>query len=970
MKHSLVSIMALAAVASFALAADWQDVKPKSNEQLSEIFDRPVSGIESPAETDGLAVSNALTPAVAYRSQTGTLRLFAGMDAYGLEAPTHMAWVQGGQVKTAGRGEIATPDESWLLVWFAGSKAFENLQYTDYAKQLLEYYKLQRGPIAFDVPMLVSLQRKPKAVTLDADGLTLSFEGDSGVIQVMPLTGANRPKLAETARWASSLPADVAKRCRDWNARLKFYPAQCVERYEVDAAAGTIKLIYDYRFVELNDAWNTPGEVAAPIPPAVALAAKYGMDLQFSGETLETGCPTQYGPTWVVPGAKSVTVTVPKLMDLIAKVRVPNVDAGADTELLKQIDAAARNQAGNSGMGWWAAAGAAQTQGNKAALLPYCSEETSLILKAATMRLMNNEVFNGTRTVEHLVDEDRGRVYLVDYVNHYQRYAGDNEAPASEILRGTFKYAFYTGDWHTVERYWTMLQQAAVASYVKNNWTIQSRFNSGGDTFHDVIVGTAAMARMAGALGKEEDFGLFSYLFARHMICYHGFEYSLKLHALENQPWFLPIKDENVVVWDIYTPFGAKFAPLTSSGFYGKNTGFYEHYFRVDEDIMPRYYHAVLPEHTQTWFGEKAMKLVSDPDPKEGGKWKFLFDVRSRFLQQDYAQLKRWIDAKDNWKSGKGDVDILVALYDAKHPRKLVDVVKPSLRKPVEGLGIHLQGDGFRHHILGVESRTRREPGMWWWGWNGPTVETKPEMHGGHVMMFGHMEVGDKAKVVGRETDRPNWVAETYQFNVSKPTPEQEAAAKAQASAKWMIAGPFGDARKDGKDFDEAFAPEKETTRDFSRTYKGALLKMEEGKAEPTKVTAKWEPREMNAEEEGKPLGPNVLTCRWGFDHKGSTYLFTRVWAPEARAVRCGISSHGRQRVWINGEQVHETDRDVRSMKPDARMFDARLKPGWNDVLVKIRNATFWEKFYFRILDEDEQAIPGLKFDPAGKDKE
>jgi hypothetical protein len=965
MKRTALLIILAAGLSSAALATDWQDVEPKSNEELAKIFDRPVTGIESVAQSDALVVSNALTPALAYRTKTGKLRLFAGMDDYGLEAPTHVAWVDGGQVKTAGRGKVDSLDESWLLVWFGGSKTFRNLQYTDYAKQQLEYYKLKKGPVAFDVPMLVSLQRKPASVTLDEQGLTMEFEEDSGVVQVMPLTGAARPDPDVTAGWAKSLPEEVAQRCRDWNARLKFYPAQCVESYEVDAEAGLIKIIYDYRFVELDDAWRTEGRKAAPVPPAVALAAKYGMELEFSGETLDTGCPSQYGPTWVVPGEASLTVTVPKLMDLIAKVRVPDVDRSADTDLLKEIDNAARGKAADTGMGWWAAASCAQTQGNKAALLPYCSEETSLIVKAATMRLMHNQVFNGTRTVERLIDEDRGRVYLVDYINHYQRYAGDNEAPSSEILRGAFKYAFYTGDWNTIETHWTMLQQAAVASYVKNNWTIQGRFNSGGDTFHDVIVGTAAMARMAGALGKEEDFGLFSYLFARHMICYHGFEYSLKLHALEHQPWFIPVKDENVIIWDIYKPFGAKFAPLTASGFYGANTGFYEHYFRVDEDILPRYYHAVLPEHTQKWFGEKALKLLPDPEPKERDKWMFLFDMRAYFLQHDYKELKKWLDSKNNWKKGKNDVEVYVALYDAKHPRKLVNVVKPSLRKPLKGLGVHLQSNGFRHHAMDMETRTRREPGMWWWGWHGDNAKVTPEMHSGHIMMFGHMQVAD-GKVVGRVTDQPNWVAETYSFNISTPTPEQQAAAQQQANAKWAICGPFGDARKDGKDFNEVFAPEEEKRPNFRTTYPSAGVKKEKDKDEPTKVTAKWELREMNTRDNGKDLGPYTLSCRWGFNHFGHTYLYTRVWAPEAMDVRCGISSHGRHRVWINGEKVHEIDRDPRDLKPDAYVFEGELKEGWNDVLVKIRNVEFWEKFYFRIYDENEQPIPGLKFNPNG----
>jgi hypothetical protein len=966
MKHCHTIALVVLLAAPFIPAADGQAMTPMSEQELSAIFDRPVMGIEQPLDSDAIAITNALTPALAFRSKTGRMRLFARMGDYGLEAPTYMAWVSDGGVKISGRGQVGELAESWLLLWFSGSAAFRNLRYTDFAKQQLDHYRLKNGPVAFDVPFLICLQNRPTSVSLGAAGLEMTFAGDSGVVQAMPLMGVHRPSPDLTATWTKGLPADVLARCRAWNARLKFYPAQAVERYEVDASAGTMSLIHDYRFVELPDAWKTQGEPAAPIPPAIALAAAHGMKMNFSAKPVDTGCPTQWGPGWVVPGQRSVSIAVPFLMELISKLPVPSVNPASDADLLAKIDESSRQQADQSGMGWWAAAGCATAQGNKAALLPYCSKETATIVKAATMRLMNNNVFSGVNTVDRLVDEQRGRTYLVDYVNQHQRYADDNEAPSSQILRGSFNYAFYTGDWTTIGNHWTMLQQAAVASYIKNNWTIQGRFNSGGDTFHDVIAGTAAMARMAGALGKEEDFGLFCYLFARHMICYHGFEHSLKLHALENQPWFIPIQDTDVVVWDIYAPFGGKFSPLNADGYYGKNSGFYEHYFRIDRDIFPRFYRTVLPKHTQAWFGEKAVNMVADPDPNEAEKWRFLFDMRAYLLAYDYDRLKQWYDAKDNWQAGKTAPEILAAFYDARHPRSMVDVVAPSLRRPIKGIGIHLQANGFRNNAIGMETRTRGEPGLWWWGWNGPDAPSKVDLHGGNLMSFGHFEVAD-GKPVGRVTEQPNWVVESYRFNIASPNAEQRAAAEAQARAAWMICGPFGDARKKGEDFNDAFPPEQEQERDFGRTYAAALLKPDKASPDPVKVTARWALRTMHDQEDGKELPPNVLTCRWGFDHAGCTYLFTRVWVPEATKARCSISSFGRQRVWINGALVFDNPKGFRAIKADASVFDAQLKPGWNDVLAKIRNVEFWEKFYFRVMDANELSIPMLKFDPNGK---
>lgn len=941
-----------------------------TTEQLSERFDQPLTGLESPPIRDVHVYGSELTPAVIFRSRLSEMTLLHRMGELGLDGPSHVAYVAGGEVRTGGRGQIGQElDEPWLVVWFQGGRGwvFRHCQYVQRAMQSQQQFQ-------FDVPMLIRLQHRPESVTVDAEGVHLVFADEAGIVQIMPLFGVNRPSMEDTAGWAENLPEGVVSQARRWSAWLSSIPVQVVERYRIDPAEGMITLIHNFRYVDVEDDWDSDIHRAAPVAPAIALAAGQGMDLTFTDmagdavEPIDAWVPTVFGPVWMVPG-ESVEIHVPGILELVTRVRTPNVEPGADSELIEGIRGALRGRINETGMGWWAAAGAAMSQGNKAEMLPFADDELATQVRTAAMRMMHQNVFGGVNTTEQLVDEQRERIYLVDYVNHYQRYAGDDEAPAAEILRGSFNYAFNTGDWASIRQNWQMLRQAGVASYVKNNWIIQSRPNSGGDTFHDVIVGTAAMARMAAVLGEEDDFGFFSYLLARHLIAYHGFEYSALQHARQYQPWFTPVaEDRPMVVWDIYGPFGAFFSLFDAEGYYGSYTGFYEHYFRMDEDVMPRYYARHLPDHVASFFGQTVLNEMPNPDEGETNKWMTQLDIRAYYLNWSHDQLRQWLDSVDF--RAENTAHVLMALYNGAHPPELVDILHPDLNRPFGGeagaLGVHLQSDGLGHQNFMLDTRTYREPGLFWFGFN-TMSPNRPELHSGNGVTFGVTNFGD-GRIVNRDNSAPNWVTRGYSFNISAASAAARQAEAEQADAEWMILGPFGRRGHEGDQFDTAFGPEDSALPpNFDAVYRDAASKPGEDGAEDETVDAQWQSSTMAGREDDRQLPPYTLSCRWGFNHFGYTYLYTRVRAPQAMDVRFGISTNGGHKVWVNGELANENRRGNRTTDPDAEVFAGRLEQGWNDILIKLRNSTFWERMYFRVMDENEQAIPGLVFDPTGR---
>ncbi len=933
--------------------------------ELEALFDRKIEGLETPPRKLCYVYKSELTPAVAVLSRSSTVTVFNRIKDYGLSGPTACAWASGGQIRTAGRQEISGLDESWMLFWFAGGAGWEGLRYSEYAKRLIK----DERSFTFDVPFLVSLQRKPRRVAVGENGVELAFPGEAGLVQIMPLLGVDRPAPATTSKWKDGLPPEIVRLAREWNARLKFMPVQVREDYAVDAARDSVDITYSYRFVAVRDEWGTAGSQDAPLPPVVALAAEHGFPLRFSPQPRDTRCPTHFGPLWVAPGASSVTVSVPGIASLATRVPVPRVDRSRDTDLLEKIEREALQGLDDPGAGWWAGASIALKQGHKAACIPYVSPQAAEAIKAATMRIVNSEVFDYGRNAARLVDEKRRRIYVVDYYNHFNRFAGDDESPACQFPRGLWSYAFHTGDWYSIRRLWPDIRGAGVGSYVKNNWIIQSRFNSGGDTFHDIILGTCAMARMAAVLGEEKDYGLFTYLLARHLLAYYGFEYALARHAVKYPPWFVPVDDwKPMLVWDIYAPFGGFFTPYDASGFYGTFSGFKEHYARIGEgtgemaDVMARFYRRFLAGHARETFEgvERRMKIDAKDD-----FWGLIFHLNAVLNDWDHERTRSWLEACP-W-TGKGNVTVLRTLYDKRHPPREVEVLHPSLRRRVTGRGIDLQVDGEGHMNLDVDTEGRREPALFWFGFNAPGAAVKEGTHGSNTLKFGEIIPGP-GKIIARETARPNWVAAVYSFDLGRPSAEQEAAAEEQGRARWLAIGPFGDQRAADKQFDTVFEPERDriSAPDTAREYVGGV-KYKEGNAEPP-LKVKWREIRLGV----KPLGdsgpavPFAASCRLGFDHFGYQYLYTRVKAPKDMDATVCMGYRGPNRVWVNGQEIYST-RKRTPFKPDGHMFPVRLRKGWNPILIKARCVEFWETFSFAVYDDQEQLIPGLVFDPRGK---
>lgn len=946
---------------------------PADDGPLAQKFDKKLEGIEVPTDKQCFVWQNELSPVIAVYSSENKITLFDKIGEFGLGGPTGAAYGTGGDIKTAGRGKIQGGElgESWMLFWFSGAKGWDTFKYS---KVATKYVKDDRT-FAFDLPFLVSFQNKPSSVQVGENGVEFSFPDKVGVIQLLPLLGAKRPDPRDTAKWNSGLPSDIAGLAKAWNARMKFFPAQVREAYSMNPVDDFIDITNAFRLAPVPDEWGTDGVKWAPVSPAVALAMKYGMKLQLSDKHTDTGTPTQFGPTWVVEGSDSYTIRWPGFASLVNTMHVPNIVEGEDEELRKKIEEQALAGRFATNVGWFGSASASIAQGHKASLIPYCSKEAADKIRSAAMQQVASVVWNPSLyKVE--VDRDFRRERIVDALNSY---GGDSDPIGSEISRGLWDYAFYTGDFYSIEGRWDDLLKVGVNAYYKTDWLTYGRTNTGGDSFHDIIGGAAAMARMAAVLGKSREYGLFSYALARHLINYYGYEYAYGPFAESVKPYFCSINiDEPLVVWDIYAPFGALFTPYSHKAMYGDYTGFFEHYFRIGEGdygtegLLETFYKEILPDsHIEKVFSKMMQEKIPNPGENEGSKKALLFYMNARILDWSKEKLEAWCD-KIGYNKEKDWV--LASMYDAIHPRKAVNFLPEDMNKPHSGPGVQLMTwNTSRHNFFDIDNRSQREPGLFLFGFTVPEKEREVSFHGENGLNFGFISVGE-GKIIGRESPEANWVSRGYGFNLSVANAEEQAAAEEQKNVKWAFIGPFGIDKKDvaNKEWTLHYEPEKEGKPNFDKVYEGAIAT----KDSPSYAKPPFKKGEIQKVEWRIVESQNFrIPARLGFNPGSYKFLYTRIKAPKDMKVRVGISSRSWKRVYFNGDVVFEEQERDRGkytqnpddLTPDLDMFDAELKEGWNDIMIRMRHAEFWSWCYFRIYNQREQSIPGLDFDPEGK---
>ncbi len=267
-----------------------------------------------------------LSPAVLFSSRAQKLSLFAGKKWLGQRldtpqtetsiVPQYVAYAAADGVavrETKAQVDLSQMREPWLLLWYGERAPFLRSAIPNIVWKMQPVKEFMRRGYFFpaDLPVLLVLQHKGQTLRPIGDALELVFgERGAGAVAIVPVLGFFRPRASDTARWSKALPADIVTRCRAWARRLKRFPLACAESRRVFAGGDAVTIRQRFTYLDLPDDWGTESETLAPVPPVLALAARYGFPVELSGELAPQAIATHSGPYSGVAGAESVEFTI------------------------------------------------------------------------------------------------------------------------------------------------------------------------------------------------------------------------------------------------------------------------------------------------------------------------------------------------------------------------------------------------------------------------------------------------------------------------------------------------------------------------------------------------------------------------------------------------------------------------------------------------------------------------------------
>ncbi len=231
--------------------------------------------------------------------------------------------------------------ENWILVWFAGADGWEN----------------------WDSPWVVYLQRKPKSMNLNENGLHFEFNDSAGYVALLPLYGYYKPpqkgkrslttyglpsKGIATWEWSSGISKTALERVRYWSKVSREFPIYCEDSFSVDRSKDTITIRQRFDWISIDDDWKTPHIKLAPIsPPLGQVSMDKDFPMKFSHPIKDVDMFTPYGPYMGIEGVDSYDVEfyVLQYINETEAYDIPNVDVHPTVKMaLEKLRETSRNK--------------------------------------------------------------------------------------------------------------------------------------------------------------------------------------------------------------------------------------------------------------------------------------------------------------------------------------------------------------------------------------------------------------------------------------------------------------------------------------------------------------------------------------------------------------------------------------------------------------------------------------------------
>ncbi len=493
-------LLAIVLLAEHGHAAPWPETSPEPRWRPTDAW----------RDADFAVLSSELSPAVLISAKASTLRLFSGLEQWGLGGPTRLA--VGGRDKLEDLTPPVTVEgedmrQPWLYVSFRGSEGWDR----------------------WDEPWLVVLQHRPTQAVADGGGLRLDFPGEAGFIVVMPLYGAHKLIPIEGAdgyeapgkqAQAALAPMAAADRRDIWSRMLRYWPLNAREEVKIVPGKDTLRLRCTAEHVEIEDDWGTRGVKIAPLPPTLALALNTGFPASVTGKQQPTGLPSAYGPYMAIRG-DSYTVEFPFLqyVNETETQQPPNTDDPIVALAAQQVaDRMTRKFTDGQENRIWDHGGHGnycwQVMGDRyyAKALAYTTEPARSNAIACMRSYVRNWVLNADNGK---YKPFRGKLILEGPgIGNWGGY-DDSGKFSSNTLETLWWYAHCTGDWDIIRERWDTIQQLFITPR-ETRWR-----GFGRDAIAemgDEAAPPLCMARMAYQIGDMDMYAYASYIFMRELV--------------------------------------------------------------------------------------------------------------------------------------------------------------------------------------------------------------------------------------------------------------------------------------------------------------------------------------------------------------------------------------------------------------------------------------------------------------------
>jgi len=524
-----------------------------------------------------LIAQTDLCPAMVIRARSKDLRLFAGLETWGLGGPTHAAVpIQSGiEILPTESGECAIESarhaEPWILCWFEGAQGWDQLRYGQPCHWRGHHPEKPFPHV--DVPWLIVLQRRAERIELGKDGLTFAFNTDPGNIVVMPLFGTDFPDVEQTQTWREGLPDRIRERCRRWSRFLRHVPVACHETFTIDEKNDVVAINQTFDYLAIEDDWQTPGEYIAPYPPFALLAAQSsGFPIVFEEMPEDDELATLYGPYGFRRGAQSSRYQLRGLLKYVLTdetyPEAPCTPAAERAlERLRLMLASDPRLAAKTSGGY--TRGLALALASYAHALRYLNDEQKSAIRDIMSELAERvlDPSNYMPLIRYEGGGKEGRLTTCPTSASARKAYGDSlttcpTEPVGEAIcqrvRDAYKvvqanlfglWATFetTGEWEQAREAWPLIRRWFHLPY-QTQWLspLPARWE-GLDIARALFDGTIGYARLAARVGASEDYRLACYLFAKVCAGWFAME-QMRRYMRAHQPWLFNT-DADFLIW-------------------------------------------------------------------------------------------------------------------------------------------------------------------------------------------------------------------------------------------------------------------------------------------------------------------------------------------------------------------------------------------------------------------------------------